>query len=272
KELFQYIFEQRKEWHLIVLSNLMPGSPTVEALKLIREVRELAYEEQCSGICPVLTLPGNHEQFMTGLGSRTRRNIRNYQRRLKNKHRIEFVTAHSDHGMVQSLFGLHQKRRQHLKAYTTFQHREFREFLNAVAERFHETGYNRFYAFRQNDNIIALFYFFEFKNELYLYQGGFDNSRLPSNISLMLALFDMSVQDAIDRGVRKIHFLDGDTDFKRAFTQKKILTKQLVIGNRLILNLYLTVNCFKSKSRQSLKQIVPISVWQRLKRLLKRIT
>ncbi|MBD3290019.1 hypothetical protein GF337_14520, partial [candidate division KSB1 bacterium] len=46
KELFQYIFEQRKEWHLIVLSNLMPGSPTVEALKLIREVRELAYEEQ----------------------------------------------------------------------------------------------------------------------------------------------------------------------------------------------------------------------------------
>lgn len=269
--ILRYLITRRRDWHLIVLPNLISTSPTYFALKQMSEENNMAWSEQLYGICPVLHLPKSYEEFISSLGSRTRRNIRNYDRRLKNNHQIEFTTGHQKPELIQSLLKLHHKRREKLNAYTTFQHPKFIKFLNDVGRRFHDNGMNRFYAFRRNDRIIALFYFFEFQNELYLYQGGFDNSELPSNISLMHTLFNASVQDAIVRNIPVIHLLDGDTEFKRTFTKEKIITKRVIIGHWLNQQIYVKTMNLTFKIRTVLKQMMPEFVWRRLKRIFKRI-
>ena len=269
--ILNYMINQRRNWNVLVFPNLISASPTYLALKQISEENNLVYSEQSCGICPVLHLPERYEDFISSLGSRTRRNIRNYDRRLKNNHQVEFITEHRNPDMVHTLLRLHQKRRDKLNAYTTFQHQEYIQFLNEIVSCFQNIGLNKFYAFRQNQHIVALFYFFEFQEELYLYQGGFDNSELPPNISLMHTLFNSCVRDAIDRNIRIVHLLEGDSGFKRTFTQDKIITKRVVIGNRLDHQLYVNTMFLKFKIRNTLKRMMPEFAWQQIKRNLKRI-
>ncbi len=269
--ILKYLINRSRDWNLLIFSNLITASPTYLALKQISKINNLECLEQPCGICPVVKLPDTYEEFIASLGSRARRNIRNYDRRLKKNHQIEFITENRNPDMIQSLLRLHQKRREKLNAYTTFQHQEYIQFLNEIVRRFHNNGANRFYAFKQNEHIFAVFYFFEFHNELYLYQGGFDNSELPSNISLMHTLFNSCARDAIDRNIPVIHFLDGDTGFKRTFTREKIITQRIIIGNRLNQQLYVNIMFLKFKIQNVLKRMIPELAWQQLKRIFKGI-
>ena len=111
--------------------------------------------------------------------------------------------------------------------------------------------------------------FLKFKNQLFLYQGGFDNSALPSNISVMLVLLNLCIDDAIQNGIKKIHLLSGLTKFKSTFTKKNLKTKKIVIGKGYKIYIYVLHLKFKAAIKRCAKFIIPSKKWNDLKKNFK---
>jgi len=273
RAIFLMLQHYRSSWDIIILSEIDEHSPTVAEAESI--ARRFKYFE-CTNpkeTCPVIHLPADYEQFIGNLGSRSRRNIRNFRKRLIMEQGVNYDKLNGTHPVqsaVAALHTLHLRRHEQIFKYSALQHQQFRDFQLDATRQLNLMNRVTFHALHQKENTLAMCCCLTYKNQLFFYQGGFESNLVPKNISIMLVLLDFCIQDAIAQGIYKIHLLRGESNFKNQFTATHARTVSIVLGRNVKYFFYLYSHKIKLYFINRAKKMVSQRSWNLLKIRLKR--
>ena len=246
-KIISYLYSHKYCWDFILFSNLSDSSSLKNDLRFMGRVITKNSEE-----CPYILLPDSNVKFLANLGRRTRRNIKNFQRRL-NDCSVQFNKVNSQ-SSLNVLFDLHLKRKKNKSLNSTLFNVQLKKFLNSIL--IENSNIIDFYTLKYDYNVFAIVLFFHYKNNLFLYQGGFDNNVLPKNISIMTTLLSYCINDAINAGIDEIHFLRGETEFKKQFTDNNIVTETIICGSSIKFYFYISLMKLRTVLGKIIKSIL----------------
>jgi len=165
-------------------------------------------------VCPYLPLGGSREAFLASLGSKTRWNLRYYERVLKRSHELamELVPACDLVSEMQALFRLHSARWRTKRLPGVLALPAIRRFHLSAARSFAQAGWLRLFRLRLDGATVASLYCFSYKGKGYYYLGGFDPRYARMSIGTLLT--GHAIGELADEGCREMDFLRGGEAYK----------------------------------------------------------
>jgi CelD/BcsL family acetyltransferase involved in cellulose biosynthesis len=182
------------------------------------ELRSQGWQEHSTTIerCPHIGLEGHTwDSFLDTLGRTHRTNFRRKVKKLNQLYALRIDEAHTDaerRAALDVLVNLHLKRREELDGSDALHTPElvaFHEEATAIAL---ERGWLKLYVMWLNDSPAAAMYGFEYNGVFNFYQSGFDSAFATYSVGLVMT--GLSVQAAIERGIRDFDFLHGEEPYK----------------------------------------------------------
>jgi CelD/BcsL family acetyltransferase involved in cellulose biosynthesis len=211
--------DRRGEWSTLDFEQLRPLSPLFEATSFQGLLMETA-EENAS---PVLTLPESgdlHKRMSTG----HLKNLRYARRQMERAGKVEWVLAGPDNvdALLDALFRTHAARWGMRGEEGMLMGDEIQSFHRQVARGLLQRGVLRLYGLRFDGRLAgALESFFE-KDAAYFYLHGFEPE--VARFSPGLQLVGRFIDDAVERGIRRIDFLRGREAYKYRWGAKDMPT------------------------------------------------
>jgi CelD/BcsL family acetyltransferase involved in cellulose biosynthesis len=167
-------------------------------------------------ICPYITLPTRFEDYLQGLGSNWRRNLRRWEKRINNDYKVNFY-VHKDlstlDAAMEKFFDLHQIKWRSEKLAGVFENPKFRDFHLSVARSFAEKGWLNLCFLTLNDEPVSAIYAFKYRNKMFNYLTGFDPKYSEYRVGHLSFLY--SINNCIENGLREFDFMRGDESYKQ---------------------------------------------------------
>ncbi|MGV3592755.1 MAG: GNAT family N-acetyltransferase [Gammaproteobacteria bacterium] len=182
------------------------------------ELRAQGWREQCATIerCPHIPLEGHTwDSYLGTLGRTHRTNFRRKVKKLNQLYKLRIEEARTDterRAALDVLVNLHLKRRREVgdsDALHTPELIAFHEEATAIAL---QRGWLKLYVMWLDDAPVAAMYGFEYDRVFNFYQSGFDSAYATYSVGLVMA--GLSIQGAIERGIRDFDFLHGEEPYK----------------------------------------------------------
>ncbi len=92
--ILDYASGKGSRWDCIEFEDVPEDSETLKTLNTCSP-QKLKFEERNMNICPYITLPTRFEDYLQGLGSNFRRNLRRWEKKTKSDFKLEFY-VHND--------------------------------------------------------------------------------------------------------------------------------------------------------------------------------
>lgn len=206
----------RDSGHVLELSHIERDNAAMGAA--VMELCAQGWHEQHVTIerCPHITLEGHTwDSFLATLGRTHRTNFKRKLKKLNQLYALRIDEAHTDaerRAILDILVNLHLKRREEVgdsDALHTCELLAFHEEMTSIAL---ERGWLRLRVMRLDEAPAAAMYGFEYNKVFYFYQSGFDSAYATYSVGLVLT--GLSVQGAIDSGLRDFDFLHGEEPYK----------------------------------------------------------
>jgi CelD/BcsL family acetyltransferase involved in cellulose biosynthesis len=216
---YALFLERREEWTSLDFEQLRPLSPLYAATEFDGLIIETV-EENAS---PVLTLPDAGDLRVV-MSSGHLKNLRYARRQMERAGRVEWVLADagSIDEVLDALFRTHAARWGMRGEEGMLMGDEIQSFHREVARGLLAAGILRLYGLRFNGRLVgALESFFE-KDCAYFYLHGFEPD--VARYSPGLQLVGRFIDDAVDRGIRRIDFLRGREAYKYRWGAKDVPT------------------------------------------------
>lgn len=212
--------------------------------------------------CPVITLPVNYDIWLASLGSRTRRNIRNFERRLAREYGARFEIDKVNVQNYNEMIQLHRLRQQKKS--------QFSPFLNSRMQAFHrqllkESGNMLIGKMAMKKGALASVYLFQDKEKFYLYQGGYNPAAIPRSLNITLVLVAKCIEFAIQQEAKTFELLRGENNFKRSLTRQARQNVSFYISRTTAGNMFVLQKILGQKIKNTIKKIIPFWVWEYLK-------
>jgi len=208
----KYLVAHEDEWDVLDLRCLAADSLTRKVLPALFGERGYAVREVVEEECPILILPETWEEYLGGLSSKQRHELRRKMRRAGDvvAPGIERITSERElPEALEAFFSLHRQAGPEKEAFLTPQ---VREFFGAFARAFFEAGWLDLCFLVAGGKRVASLLCFDWNDGLYVYNSGYD-SRYAS-FSVGIALLGRSIHDAIGRGKKRVDFLRGREQYK----------------------------------------------------------
>lgn len=202
--------------HCLLDFHALPhASPSREAFLRLAPAFGLRASEAREEVCPVISLPDRWEAYLEQLEGKQRRELR---RKLRKAGQEELVSwYHVAEGLVpeelEHFFELHARSGPD-KA--TFMTPAMRAFFHDLAATFAARGWLDLSFLLVNGERAASMLAFQFRNEVLLYNSGFDAS-LSEGLSPGWLLLSYHIEEAIASGRRRYDFMRGDEEYKFRF-------------------------------------------------------
>jgi len=192
--------------------------------ELVRERGWLAEVSQ-EDVCPVIALPRASgepgfdawEAYLATLDKKERHEIRRKLRRVEREApdaELRFVRG--TEGLtdaVNAFIALHRLSRRDKDA---FMDEQMQGFFHALAATCVEHGWLQLSFLEVGGEPIATYFCFEYKNEVLVYNSGYD-PQAYSQLSPGWVLLARLIQEAIAQGCARFDFLQGNEDYKHRF-------------------------------------------------------
>jgi len=165
--------------------------------------------------CPYLALPGSWEQCLQGLGSRLRKRVPYYLRRLLERDGCELRVARTEDersAAMAALSRLHEMRWQTKTGSGNFADPRFAEFHERVSRALLDRGRLRLFTLEHDGAAVAALYGFRYRSTFYFYQSGFDPAWAARSVGT--AMVGLAVKAAIEEGAGEFDFMRGLSDYK----------------------------------------------------------
>jgi CelD/BcsL family acetyltransferase involved in cellulose biosynthesis len=203
-------------WDVLLLSDLQPECAFTPAIARAARMRGLRGTSGSSERIAFLELPDTWDAWLASLHRDRRYRIKNVRKKLLARHRDArfFVwddPATLDRG-IDALVHLHRKRWQRVGAAHAFSTPEYVAFHRAVMHACLRRDRLRLYCLALGDEPIALYYFYRFRDAVYLMQSGFDPDH--GDVKPGQVLLGWVIEHAIGEGHRVLDFLRGDHRYK----------------------------------------------------------
>jgi len=203
-------------WDVLLLTDLDPAGPFT---KVIADAAGAARLKTISGRVErisFMTLPESWDAWLQSLHRDRRYRVKNIRKKLNAAHPTArfFVwddPATLDQGIDRLIF-LHHKRWKSIGAKHGFNSPEYVGFHRAVMKACLGRDRLRLYALELSGQVVAMYYFYKFRDAVYLMQSGFDPDF--SAVKPGQVLLGHIVEHAIGEKHKVLDFLRGDHRYK----------------------------------------------------------
>jgi CelD/BcsL family acetyltransferase involved in cellulose biosynthesis len=164
---------------------------------------------------PYLELPGSWELYLQSLSRDRRWRLRHSRRKLESQGAARFFvwqSAETIDQAVDRLVELHHARWSAAGQRHSFSSPEYVECHRGVMRACLERGWLRLYCLEADGRLVAMYYFYRFRNQVFLMQGGFDPAY--GRLSPGRVLIDYALEHAIGEGNTAFDFLRGEHPYK----------------------------------------------------------
>jgi len=242
KELFDYIWADRKHWDRLMLTDLQQSSNFIVHMRdLVTPLTPAIHDNR---MCLYTELPRTWTEFEATLSNKHLKKVRYYERRLNREASLETgVFKDVEDGMA-DLYRVHQNRWGDKGMYGSFTSSTARDFNLALAKALQKAGYLRLYYLRYDGVVTAVLYCFLYEKRLYFYNGGFDPKYAKYNVSTVL--IKHSIEDAIHSKCTEYDFLRGKSPYKYDWGARERTQVSWAIERRTIPNI--SMNLIQSAS------------------------
>lgn len=212
-------------WEAVDLCNQPARSLAYTVLPDLARARGWAVQVHQEDVCPVIALPpassepgfDGWEAYLATLDKKERHEIRRKLRRVEREApdaAVRFVRQPD--GLTDSMntfIALHRLSRRDKDA---FMDEAMQRFFQAIAAVLAEQGWLQLSFLEIEDRPIASYFCFEYKNEVQVYNSGYDPAAY-AQLSPGWVLLARLIQEAIRQGRARFDFLQGDEDYKHRF-------------------------------------------------------
>ncbi len=215
-DVFQFL-ARLDNWQILDLHSIPAGSPTLPVVEGL--ARSLGWRVNCvrEDVCPVVELPATWEEYLSNrLSKKQRHELRRKMRKAEQEAAVAWQWAHEpgtlDAGL-ETFFSLHRASHPEKNAFMDeTMERYFRAIASATARR----DWLRLGLLTYDGQPVASYLCFDFGADRLVYNSGFD---LSSHGSLApgIVLMGHLISDAIQRGLQRVDFLQGDERYKYEF-------------------------------------------------------
>jgi len=202
-------------WQVIRLANVAQAAANIQRFRAACERRGWTVRSNPLWRCPYLELPGSWEGFQSSLGPNLRRNIRRYERQLRQQHDVVLT----DYGPARLEEGWRHLQRLHGARWggggvfgEPAMERLHRWFGAWLADR----GQLWMVTLDLDGTPAAAWYGFSFGDTHYAYQMGWDARWERQSVGTVL--MGLMIRRAIERGYRTFDFLRGEEAYKTVWT------------------------------------------------------
>jgi len=160
---------------------------------------------------PRITLAGDYDAYVQGLGRKERHELRRKLRRFESAPGASFGWADDAErpAVLDRFFALHRLSKGEKAAFMTD---EVERFFRDIADALAAIGRLRLGAVRAHDEIAAVLFAFAYGDTLALYNAAYDPAL--GSLSLGIASHAYAVRDAIAQGFKVYDLLRGDEPYK----------------------------------------------------------
>ncbi|MDB4939405.1 MAG: cellulose biosynthesis protein [Labilithrix sp.] len=203
-------------WDVLLLTDMQPESAFTAAIGDEVRARGLRSRNGRSESITFLELPDTWDAWLASLHRDRRYRVRKVRKKLQASHADARFFVWNDASTlddgVDRLGHLHRKRWQRLGAPHGFSTPQYVGFHRAVMNACFKRDRLRLYCLEVSGEIVAMYYFYKFRDRVYLMQSGFDPDR--SELNPGQVLLGHIVEHAIGEGHKVLDFLRGDHRYK----------------------------------------------------------
>lgn len=169
-------------------------------------------------VCPYISLPGDYETFLSGLGRRRRELARRQLRKAEKKFNVRIEccdTADSVDVAFDHLRTIYSKSFRGQELNSCFNRDDYFGFHREVAKSFADNKWLRLYLLWFDERPVAFVYGYMFNNIYWYYQTAYDQEYRDSGAGSVA--IQLVIKSVIDQGAKEFDFLRGDEAYKFHF-------------------------------------------------------
>jgi CelD/BcsL family acetyltransferase involved in cellulose biosynthesis len=220
--LFNVIFDDLMKQHVkqLNLGLLRPDSIVMTKLIGVARNRGFKISSQQEDVSSEMALPSTFDEYLLGLNTKQRHEIRRKLRRLSEAGSIKYSFINGDTGLESSLdtfMSLFSLARDDKARFMT---PEMAVFFRSLSHAMAEIGLLRFGLLEIDNKPAAMVMCFDYNSTIYLYNSGFDPQYDLFSVGLMSKV--LTIQESIRRGNKRFEFLKGNEIYKERLGGQEI--------------------------------------------------
>ncbi len=208
-------------WDLLWLQELPAESPTARLLPEIARDRGWHVVTGTASDVHRVDLPATWEDYVGGLSSSWRKEIRSKLRRLESEHGATFTLverAEDIDAAMESLFDLHTQRWEAVGQPGIFASAQSRAFYKDLAHTMHEAGKLYLGTLRTaGGEAIGAGFGFDHGGTRYAYTYGYKPGPEWEKASLGLMLDSFCIRSAIETGLQRVDLMRSEGEYKKRY-------------------------------------------------------
>ena len=214
RDVFDAILTALKDeaWSQLDLRGIRDGSTTLTELTAVAESAGLKVEQEEEAVAPRVELPGDWEEYVSGLAKKNRHELRRKLRNLQAEGNLQLQTYTSREDVEAHLPILLRFMVDSRQDKANFMSEQMGLFFHKATQALAEEDLIRLYELELDGKPVASVLCFDQGGQLYLYNSGYDPEY--AKMSVGIASKALCVQAAIEEGKHCIDFLRGDEDYK----------------------------------------------------------
>lgn len=231
--LARHLVRELGGWDVARISDLHADSEFRPALLAALQEARVDCDEEISARISYLSLPQTWDDYLGALSRERRYTVRNTRRKFEVLPGARFFLwddAATMDAAVDRLIELHHSRWEQKGEAHAFSSPAYVGFHRDVIHASREQNQLRIYCLEVEGTVIAMYYFYRFRDTVYYFQGGFEPryERLRPGLCLM----GYAIEHAIREGNREFDMLRGEYEYKRQWAKQTRATHQVVAYRR----------------------------------------
>lgn len=215
-------------WRQIDLFNIPEWSPTLEVIDKCASSFGWAVVREKLQTCPSVFLEGDWETYLNSLSKKQRHELRRKIRRVETQdQKVDFhilTETEELHEGIETFLDLMSYDQDKLD----FLSQEMRSFMSVMMSQAFENGWLMLAFLKINEQVIAGYLNFDYKDHLWIYNSGINPDYL--HLSPGWVLMGYIIQWAFERGRKGIDFLRGDERYKSRLGGKDRFIYRLILS------------------------------------------
>jgi CelD/BcsL family acetyltransferase involved in cellulose biosynthesis len=215
------------DWRRIELHSLLPGSLAMYYFIPLAKKKGYSVDVSQEDVSPELILPSSWEEYLESLNKKDRHELRRKMRRL-DKENPHFFTLDSPEQISQSLEEFFRLFKLSAGEKAGFMTEQRKAFFEAIVRNLGEKCYIRLSCLKLGKTRVSYVMWFEYQNQLFLYNSAYDPDYAALNVGLILKV--NCLKESIERGMKRFDFLRGDERYKYELGGRDVPVYQCLIS------------------------------------------
>jgi CelD/BcsL family acetyltransferase involved in cellulose biosynthesis len=214
-------------WQRLELCNIPAASPTRDILPQLTAQLGYDFATNVHEVCPIITLPGSFEEYLSQLDKKQRHEVRRKLRRAEAVG-VEIVTIGPEDDLDQAIDTFLALLEQSTAEKKEWLNAERRAMFREIAAASLAAGHLQLMFLMTKDQAAAALFNFDYRGRIWVYNSGLDTTRF-GHLSPGVVLTARAIEQAVGSGRTYFDFLRGNEVYKYRFGAKDTTVHRIII-------------------------------------------